>query len=403
MIKKITMPSGGQNTDESLIVKWHVDVGDKINRGDVLFDIETDKATLEIESFASGYLLHKEYKEGTTVKEGEVVALIGDEKDKDSLYVEVEPSENEYLSESDDYQAIMLQNQVIVEDSTDDKEKDICIKASPLARKTAQDKGFKLEEIQGEESNKVIHVKDVIKFEDEIASQIIEESYSIVKHSNMRKIIASRMNESLSTSAHFSIFTDIDMSRVIELRKKLNSELESKNIKITFNDIIIKCAAMALKDVPIVNSSFFEDHIKVWKDVNFGIAVAVDNGIVVPVVRRCQERSLSKIAELNSENIAEIKDGKLNSEKLSGGTITLSSMGMLGVEKFTSIINQPESAILSVGAIEKKPIVVGDEILIRPIMTITSTFDHRGIDGAIGAKFTCKLKRYLEDPIFLLI
>jgi pyruvate dehydrogenase E2 component (dihydrolipoamide acetyltransferase) len=411
MIKEITMPTGGQNTDEALLVKWHFDVGEKVNRGDILFDIETDKMTLEIESFAAGYLLSKKYDEDSMIKEGEIVALIGDEKDKERMVDEKENDANQdYSSEINDYQPIMTSTQktdikkVNDSDETKDDQHDVFIKASPLAKKIAREKDIKLEDI-AYAGSKIIHKIDVLNHLETISNQKqeVEQNYTTIPHASMRKIIAYRMINSLSTSAHYSIFTDIDMTKAIETRELLNAELKNNGVKISFNDIIIKCAAKAIKDVPTVNSSFFDDHMKVWDDVNFGVAVAVNNGIIVPVVHKCQNLSLTEIAQINADNIVKAKDGTLKPEKMSGGTITLSSMGMLGVGKFTSIINQPESTILSIGAIEKKAVVTeDDQIVARPIMVITSTFDHRGIDGAVGAEFSKMLKKYLENPIFLL-
>jgi pyruvate dehydrogenase E2 component (dihydrolipoamide acetyltransferase) len=405
MIKKITMPTGGQNTDEALLVKWHFDVGEKVKRGDILFDIETDKMTLEIESFASGYLISKKYDEDSMVKEGEIVALIGDDKDKESMLGEIANNEvQDSSSEIDDYQPIMASPQKVetIVEIEESKDEDVFIMASPLAKKIAREKGIKLEEIENAGS-KIIHKIDVLNHAETRSEQEVEKNYTTIKHTNMRRLIANRMVDSLSTSAHFSIFTDIDMTKAIKIRDELNEELKSKNVKITFNDMIIKCATRAIKEVPAVNSSFFEDHIKVWNDVNFGVAVAVNNGIVVPVVHKCQNLSLTEIAQNNADNIAKAKAGAVKQENMSGGTITLSSMGMYGVGKFTSIINQPESAILSIGAIEKKAVVTDDDqIVVKPIMIITTTFDHRGIDGATGAEFSKKLKKYLENPIFLL-
>ncbi|MFZ7132228.1 MAG: dihydrolipoamide acetyltransferase family protein, partial [Eubacteriales bacterium] len=224
-----------------------------------------------------------------------------------------------------------------------------------------------------------------------------------VPNSKIRNTIASRMVKNLATAAHYSIFSDIDMTEAIRLRERLNqNQKDNPYVKVSYNDIIIKCAAKAIEKAPLINSSFCEDHIKVWNNVNFGVAVAVDNGIIVPVVHQCQEISLIEVAKINANNITAVRTGKFDPELTSGGTITISSMGMLGVSRFTSIINQPESAIISVGSIIDKPVVIDKNIVIRPIMTITSTFDHRGIDGAVGAFFAKKLKEYLEEPYLLL-
>jgi len=398
MAKKITMPAGGQTSDKLKICKWHKNVGDPVKKGDILFEIETDKAVLEVESYAAGYLIAKYYDEGEEVTVGEIVAYIGSKDEKvpdstqsigDSLKTEKVDKEPE-----DEYVPIM-------KGEADSSDKPL---ATPLARETAKSIGLSLDNIASTMPGNVIYNQNVLDYKEKKTKESHQEKeFYYMPASNLRKTIAKRMAESTKISAHYSLFIDVNMTQVISLRKNFNNSLKDTGVKISVNDFIIKCATAAIKKIPEINATFEPEQIKIWNSVNFGVAVSVEDGIIVPVVKNCERISLFEIAKENSKNIKAVRDGKITNDMLSGGTITVSNMGMLGVSRFTSIINQPESTILSVGSIEDKTMVEKGQVVIRPMMTVTATFDHRTIDGARGAEFCKLLKEYLQDPSLLLL
>lgn len=398
MAKKITMPAGGQTSDKLKICKWHKNVGDPVKKGDVLFEVETDKAVLEVESYAAGYLIAKYYDEGEEVTVGEIVAYVGskDEKMSDSTQsMENSPKSEKIDKEWEEEYAPIMGNEA----ESSDK-----LLATPLARETAKSIGLSLDDIASTMHGEIIYNQNVLDYRGrEIEESSQEKEFYYMPASNLRKTIAKRMVESTKISAHYSLFIDVDMTQVISWRKNFNSFIKDSGIKISVNDFIIKCVTAAIKKIPEINAVFEQEQIKIWNSVNFGVAVSVEDGIIVPVVKNCEKISLFEIAKENSKNIKAVRDGKITNDMLSGGTITVSNMGMLGVSRFTSIINQPESTILSVGSIEDKAVVEKGQVVIRPMMTITATFDHRTIDGARGAEFCKLLKEYLQNPSFLLL
>lgn len=401
----ITMPPGGQTTDESLIVKWHKQVGDKIERGDILFEIETDKATLEVESYCEGYLRAALYGEGEKASTGEIVAYIGkiDEEIPGAAAAKVEDVAEAVEEDDDEYQPILKtekkKKQEPKKTETPVPERKVTKPlASPRAKKAARDYELNLADIPS--ATGIIKEADVLKYKKERDESTA--AYESVPLTGMRKVIARRMCESVYTAPHYNISVDIDMTECIRMRKQLNAYLED-GMKITFNDFIIKCAAKAIEKYPMINASFGEDEIRVYKDVNAGLAVGMDRGLVVPVVFGANKKSLLEIARENKENVKKAKDGKLKKEEMSGGTITVSNLGMFGVNQFTAVINQPESCILAVGAILEKAVSINREIVSRDMMTITGSFDHRVIDGALGAQFLQELKKLLEAPQLLLL
>lgn len=404
MLTKIIMPSGGQTTNESLIVKWNKNIGDIVKKGDVLFEIETDKAVMQIESYAEGTLLEVKYAEGEYAATGEVVAYIGDagEKLPDDFTAGSLGSK-----EDDEYQPIMKKEQVVkvkpaVSSKPEAPSADGRILASPAARLLARNESINLNDAAKLLSVQLLKKKDIAEYIQKRSDMGAQEHY-FVDTTSMRKTIARRMTESVSTAPHFTVSMDIDMTQAIELRQVLNENLKAEGVKVSFNDIIIKCVSKAIKIHPIINSTYNDDKIKVYNDVNFGLAVGLENGLVVPVVRQTDKKSIAYIAKENSTNIDKAKSGKLQAADMSGGTITLSNLGMYGVDCFTAIINQPESCILAVGGIIEKPVVYNGMISPRHIMSITASFDHRIIDGAVGAAFLKEVRNLLEKPQLLLI
>lgn len=385
MLTKIIMPSSGQTTNESMIVKWNKKVGDKVKRGDVLFEIETDKAVMEIESFAEGTLLGVRYPEGEYATTGEVVAIIGDEGE--NLPVDFVVSS---VKEIDEYQPI-------IKNTYPSK-----ALASPAARHLARNMKLDINAVIKSTSIQPLKLMDIENYIKNDVKQEAEDYY-LIYPTPMRKIIAKRMVESVSTTPHFNVSIEVDMTQAMELRQFLNEHLKNSGIKISFSDIIIKCASKAVEAHPIINSTYSEEKIKVYKNVNFGLAVGLENGLVVPVLRNANKKSISEIAKENAENIDKAKKNKLQPLDMTGGTITLSNLGMYGVDSFTAIINQSESCILAIGGIIEKAVVINGEIVPRHMMSITAAYDHRVIDGAVGAGFLKDVKALLEKPQLLLL
>lgn len=402
------MPSGGQTTDEMLILKWRKNKGDFIKKGDILFEVETDKAILEIESFAEGKLLEIKYAANAIVKVGEVVALIGEEGDllADTKSGRVAENTLGSINNSDNNDKIAS---LVTIDTIQNKQFDKRILASPLAKSLAKIENIKLEDVSKFLTKTVIKKDDIylylrnrkqsaVKYE----TNDVDNDHYVIEVNSLRKTIARRMIESVSTVPHFYISIDIDMTSAIALRNKLNDKTHNKLVKVSFNDIVMKVVSKAMENYPIINSDFNENQIRVFKDVNIGLAVAVENGIVVPVVKSVNIKSLSEISIANKQNIENVKNNQILEANLRSGTITISNLGMFGIDSFTAIINQPQSCILAVSSILKKAVVVEDQIIPRDIMNITGSFDHRVIDGAIGAPFMRKIKELLEEPELLL-
>ena len=404
MLTKIIMPSGGQTTNESLIVKWHKKVGDDIKRGEAFFDIETDKATLEVESYGEGTILAIYHNEGEYVSTGDIVAYIGahGEKLPEDGIKATNAGERASNDSDDEYQQIMKKKDINKKDENVPDVKPVPshpdkLLASPAARKLAADSGISLKEIAGRTFGQPVKRADVEQY---LAGEREKDAqdYYLIDASPMRKIIAVRMVESISVAPHFTVSVDIDMTEAISLRQFLNEHLKNDGVKVSFNDIIIKCASKAIEKYPMINSTFDREKIKVYKNVNFGLAVGIENGLVVPVVKETNRKSIPEIALLNKANIEKAKAGRLQQSDMTGGTITLSNLGMYGVKCFTAIINQPESCILAIGSIEERAVAVNGQLAVKHMLTVTASFDHRVIDGTVGAAFLKEMKELLEKP-----
>ena len=402
LLTKIIMPSSGQTTNESLIVKWHKKVGDEVKKGDLLFEIETDKATLQIESYGEGYLLAVYHNEGEYVFTGEIVAYVGEKGEK----IPVE-STKAAEKEEDEYQPIMKKDaaqskEVIIPAAEPAALFSGKALASPAARKASKDGNVNIDDIVKTTSRQPVKRADVENYLASSKENDIQDDY-FIDTTSMRRVIARRMVESVSVAPHFTVTMDIDMTQAILLRQMLNEYAKDSGVKISFNDIIVKCVSKAIEKYPMINSTYSDDKIKVFKNVNFGLAVGMDNGLVVPVVKETNKKSIAQIAGENAANIVKAKSGKLQMSEMSNGTITLSNLGMYGVDCFTAIINQPESCILAVGQISEKPVVYKGEVAVRSIMNITASYDHRVIDGSVGAAFLREVKTLLENPQLLLM
>ena len=400
MAEIIRMPKKSDTMEEGIISRWLKKVGDQVNSGDILAEVETDKATMELESYDDGVLLHIGVKNGESVPVNDVIAIIG------------EKGENikEILKEEETKEEETKEEETITIPEIDDISKDKRLKASPLAKKIAEEKGINLTNIKGSGDGGRIIKKDIEENTEIISSQnstniilpktIGEESFDEVPISQMRKTISKRLSESKFSSPHFYITMEINMDNCIEGRKKIN---ETSEVKISFNDIIIKATAAALRKHPMINSSYLEDKLRTNHHILIGVAVAVKDGLLVPIIKFADNKSLSHIS-LEVKNLAnKAKNKNLQPSDWEGNTFTISNLGMFGIDEFTAIINPNDSCILAVGGIKNTPIIKNGEIVPGNLMKVTLSCDHRIVDGAMGSAFLQTLKELIEDPIKILV
>lgn len=425
MAEIIRMPKMSDTMEEGVIASWLKKVGDEIKSGDILAEVETDKATMELESYDDGTLLHIGVKDGDSVPVDGVIAIIGEKgedvneilKDVDSDSSEVEeikeieeestPIEKVEEIKGDNKEVVITEPTKIVSELKDER-----VKASPLAKKLANEKGIDISNISGSGDGGRIIRKDIENYKDvstssnepikEITLPKIhsEESFEELPVTQMRKTISKRLAESKFSAPHFYLTMEVDMDNCIEGRKKIN---ESSDIKISFNDIILKACAVALRKHPMVNSSFLTDKIRINHHVHIGVAVAVDEGLLVPVVRFADNKSLSHISAEVKSLAKRAKEKQLQPSDWEGNTFTISNLGMFGISEFTAIINPNDSCILAVGGIKNTPVVKKGEVVPGNIMKLTLSCDHRLVDGATGAAFLQTLKELIEDPIKILV
>jgi pyruvate dehydrogenase E2 component (dihydrolipoamide acetyltransferase) len=390
MATKIIMPSSGQTSNEALVTYWYKTVGDAVQLGDPLFSIETDKATLDIESCGEGVLLAIYHQVDDIVGAGELMAYVGKAGEAlptggiamQTSIAAAPPQSAQPASSANN----IVSNTVL---------------ASPAARKLARENGLPLSAVAGAGMQQPLKKKD-IEAELERLSTGSKDDFYCIEMTPMRRAIAQKMLQSVTIAPQYHVTMAIDMGRTKALRDQLNSFLAPEGIKVSYHDIIMKCAAKAIEKHPLINSRLEGSTIKVHREVHFGLAVSVDNGLLVPVVRNAGNKTIAEIARCNTSNIARARAGRLQQDDITGGTITLTNLGMFGVSSFTAIINQPESCILAVGGIHDVPVVRQGAITVSSMMNITATFDHRVIDGAAGAAFLGTVKMLLENPELLL-
>lgn len=378
MATRIIMPAGGQTTDEVVLQRWHKQVGAAVAQGDILFEIETDKAVLEVESCASGVLLARYYEDGASVPAKALVAWVGAAGEAVPAADAPPAPAPAAASAEDEYRPILVKPAAPAEPPARGQ-----APASPAARWLAREHAVSLAAVAAAGAKPPLKRADVAAF---IARDNAVD-FNDIPVTKMRRAIASRLLESVTTIPVFTAEIDVDMERAMHVRKTLGSVA-----KVSLNDLIMAAACRAIADYPAINSSWRGDVIRQYRKVNFGLAVSLPAGLVVPVARDAGNRSLFELAAANAAHIEQVKSGKNISALISGGTITLSNLGGLGVKRFTAIINPPEACILAVGAIRADH-----------QMSITGSFDHRLIDGAVGAGFLGKLKSYLEAPELLLV
>jgi pyruvate dehydrogenase E2 component (dihydrolipoamide acetyltransferase) len=420
------MPKMSDTMTEGVVVKWHKKVGDTIKNGDLVAEIETDKATMEFESYQAGTLLYTGIEEGKAAPVDAILAILGKPGEDYKEFLEKEmaatktaapaaaaastpstpapapaPVATASPAPAPSISAPRVQ-EIISTVNGDDR-----LKASPLAKRLAAEKGIDLSMLKGSGEHGRIVKRDIEWFKPGtfvssgaiMPGAVTKESFDEVTVTQMRKTIARRLSESKFTAPHFYLTMDIDMDEVVKARESVN---QIAAVKISFNDFVVKAAAAALRQHPAVNSSWLGDRIRTNHHINIGIAVAVDEGLLVPVVRFADSKTLSQIATEVKDYAKKAKEKKLQPQDWEGNTFTISNLGMYNIEEFTAIINPPDACILAVGAIKQIPVVKNGSIQPGNVMKVTLSCDHRVVDGVVGSKFLNTFKALLENPVILL-
>ncbi|MGC6284797.1 MAG: 2-oxo acid dehydrogenase subunit E2 [Polaribacter sp.] len=420
-VQVVNMPRLSDTMTDGTVSSWLKKVGDAVEEGDILAEIETDKATMEFESFYEGTLLHIGVEEGQTAPVDSLLAIIGPAGTDVSAVVAsggiMAAPATETKTEAKKEAAPVVEEKTSATNNTGGR-----IFASPLAKKIAKDKGYNLADIKGSGENGRIVKKDVenytpsAKAESRAASVSTsassnptpsvtsfaiagEEGTQEMKNSQMRKAIAKSLGNSKFSAPHFYLNIEVDMDNAIASRKTINAIPDTK---VSFNDMVVKACAMALQKHPQVNTSWTDNNTLYHSHIHVGVAVAVDEGLVVPVIKHTNQMSLTQIGGAVRDLAGKARNKKIKPDEMQGSTFTVSNLGMFGIESFTSIINQPNSAILSVGAIVEKPVVKNGQIVVGNTMKLTLACDHRTVDGAVGAQFLQTLKTFIENPVTML-
>ena len=415
----IKMPRLSDTMEEGTVSSWLVNIGDDVKEGDILAEIETDKATMEFESFYEGTLLYIGLKEGQTAVVDSLLAIIGDKNaDFQSVLTNFDENQNTEISLSKNPNETKELIDSVLIDKSDEIPSTNRVLASPLAKKIAKENNIDLSSVKGSGDNGRITKIDVENhfskspqtvIDTKVESQsppnvenIIEgtESFEEIENSQMRKVIARRLKESKFSAPHYYLNIECDMDNAIAFRRQYNTLPDTK---ISFNDIIVKACAIALRQHPSVNSQWFEDKMRLNHHVHVGVAVGVPDGLVVPVIRFANEKSLIQIGSEVKDFALKSREKKISPSDMEGSTFTVSNLGMFGINEFTSIINQPNSAILSVGSIVQKPVVKENKIQIGNNMKLTLACDHRTVDGVTGSLFLETLKGFIENPVTMLV
>ncbi len=421
MAEIVRMPKMSDTMTEGVVVKWHKKVGDKVKSGELVAEVETDKATMEYESYHNGTVLYLGVEEGKAIAIDGVLAIVGKEGEDYKALLDAEmakaPAAAKPAEEAKPAPAPAPKVEApkpapapvaapvavpVASSSSDDR-----TKASPLAKRLASEKGIDLSMLKGSGDHGRIVKRDIEWFKPGTFVQtaafapnaVTSESYSEVAVSQMRKTIARRLSESKFTAPHFYLTMDIDMDALIAARESVN---QVASVKISFNDFIVKAVASSLRQHPTVNSSWLDDRIRYNNHINIGVAVAVEDGLLVPVVRYADSKTLTQISTEVKGFSQKAKDKKLQPADWEGNTFTISNLGMFNIEEFTAIINPPDACILAVGGIKQVPVVKNGIVQPGNVMKVTLSCDHRVVDGVVGSKFLNTLKALLENPIVLL-
>ncbi|MEM2479842.1 MAG: dihydrolipoamide acetyltransferase family protein [Candidatus Bathyarchaeia archaeon] len=420
MVVEVIMPKLGQTMEKGKILRWLKREGERVEKGEPLLEVETDKAVLEVEARGSGILRKILAREGEVVPVAKVIGYIGEEG---------EPLPLEAPKEVTAETAAPAPQQITgAPGEIGERKPEREIKASPLARKIARERGVDLTQVVGTGPGGRITEKDVLDYlakreaakpalpptpapeaapatlrrEAAVVTPEVEE-FQVVPISGMRSAIARKMVHSKTTIPHFYISTEVDMTEAARLREELIPIIEAKTgVRLSFTHMLVKAVAVALREYPQLNALCDGENIKISKDVNIGIAVGLEDGLIVPVLRKADSLDLAQIASRTENLITKAREKKLSEEEFTGGTFTISNLGVFDVDSFTAIINPPEVAILAVGRIRDKPVVVNGEIKVRKMMNITLSADHRAVDGLIAARFLGRIKELLEKPYNLL-
>lgn len=363
MAERIIMPKLGQISEELTLLKWFKKKGERVKKGEPLFEVMTDKASIEIEATTDGILTEVFVNEGEKVP---VLSVIG-----------------------------------IISELNEEIKKEERIKVSPIARKLAEEYGIDLSKIKGTGPEGRIVKDDILR----AISSLSESEFEIIPISGMRKVIAQRTVESKSTIPHFYLKTNINMTEVVKFKELLNSYLKAKSqdIEVSYTAIIVKASSMALLEFPLLNALVKEDKIYIKKDTDIGIVVSIDSGMIIPTLHSVNKKGLIEIAKELTAIVDKARNNKLTTEDMEGGSFTISNLGMYNIEEFTAIINSPEVAILAIGKIEERPVVKNSQVIPQWMMTVTLSCDHRVIDGVTAARFLERLKAILENPLMLII
>jgi len=408
-VEIITMPRLSDTMEEGTVASWLKKVGDNVAEGDILAEIETDKATMEFESFHNGTLLYVGIQEGESAPVDSVLAIIG-AKDAD-VKAAIASLTSAPAKADEAPKEVKVTAPTVEAPKTIEAPKVVAnrtgrVIASPLAKKLAQEKGIDVATVAGSGDGGRVIKRDIINHQTSAVAGVRPfvpagiESVEEIANSQMRKTIAKRLGASKFTAPHYYLGVEFDMDNAIAFRTQFNSIPDTK---ISFNDIVVKATALALKQHPQVNSRWYDDKIVKHNHVHMGVAVAVEDGLVVPVVKFADELSLPQIGSQVKDYAVRARDKKLTPAEMDGSTFTISNLGMFGIREFTSIINQPNSAILSVGAIVQKPVVKNGQIVVGNTMKLTLACDHRSVDGATGSKFLQTLQEYIENPLTMLL
>ena len=425
MAEIVRMPKLSDTMEEGVVAEWHKKVGDEVKSGDVLAEIETDKATMEFESFQDGVLLHIGVETGDAAPVDSILAVLGEKgeniddllkeasekgeekSDSDSEEEEKKSKEEEKSESKAEEKSENKEEQVEEKAPVSTSDSDGRIKASPLARSMADEKGIDLAAVSGTGDGGRIVKRDIedytpsaAKASSSSAAVSGQESHSEEKVSQMRKAIARRLSESKFGAPHFYLTMEIDMENAMASRKAINAAIEPA--KISFNDMVIKASAAALKKNPKVNASWLGDTIRYNDHVHVGVAVAVDEGLLVPVIKFADSKPMAAINEEVKDMAGKARNKKLQPSEMEGNTFTISNLGMFGIEEFTAIINPPDACIMAVGTIVEKPVVKNGQIVVGHTMKVTLSCDHRVVDGAVGSAFLQTFKKYMENPVLML-
>ncbi len=423
MEEVVLMPRLSDTMEVGVIAAWHKNVGDTVKKGEVLAEIETDKATMELESYKNGTLLHIGAQKGEKIPVNGLLCIIGEKGkvDVDAIVAAVngnpvQPAvSNQQPATLPDPQAGSNQQPAISHQQPylsgrQTVDSNGRVKASPLAKKLAAEKGIDISEVAGSGDGGRIIKADIDNYKAAVQAAPAgkapvftatgEEGYTDIPNSQIRNVIAKRLGESKFSAPHFYLTMEINMDNAMTARTQLN---ELSPVKISFNDMVVKAVALALRQHPAINSSWLGDKIRRYSHIHIGIAVAIEDGLIVPVVRFADQKTLPQIAAESKELAGKAKNKKLQPNEFSGNTFTISNLGMMDIDEFTAIINPPDSCIMAVGRIKEVVVRKGDGFGVSNVMKVTLSCDHRSVDGATGAAFLQTFKKYLENPITMLL